>query len=340
MRSMTGEAPLDRFDVRSRDPEFAHEVIREAYFDHEVRFLGSTEDFEFAHTGVVAPQFMTVRFEYAMAARLRSGASPQDLVIDTVATGRLALSDGPDVLRVSPGEPVLMPTDGAGWDFEMAAVQVDAVVLDRTTVERAAESLFEVDGPGPVFPSRTAASPESARYWNGVVAHVRDAILADDEVASSPLVLAEAARSLATAALVAFPNSARTRFDDRARDGWSGPAVLRRALDYVDEHAGEDIGVADIARAARIGVRGLQHLFRRHRGRTPLEELRRVRLARAHADLLAADPTYGDTVGAIAARWGFGHAGRFSVEYRKVLGRAPSETLRDRPRTAQRDRPG
>jgi len=104
--------------------------------------------------------------------------------------------------------------------------------------------------------------------------------------------------------------------------------VLRRALDYIDEHAGEDIGVEEIAAEARIGARGLQMLFRRHRDTTPLAHLRQVRLTRAHADLQAADPTAGDTVGAIAARWGFANAGRFSVEYRRVHGRSPSETLR------------
>ena len=42
--------------------------------------------------------------------------------------------------------------------------------------------------------------------------------------------------------------------------------------------------------------------------------LRRVRLDRAHRDLQAANPAV-DTVTAIAVRWGFTHAGRFSVAY-------------------------
>ncbi|MGN5382482.1 helix-turn-helix domain-containing protein [Streptomyces lasalocidi] len=57
--------------------------------------------------------------------------------------------------------------------------------------------------------------------------------------------------------------------------------------------------------------------------------LRRVRLAHAHRDLLAADPHSGATVGGVAARWGFAHPGRFAALYRTVYGISPAETLRD-----------
>ncbi|WP_433785840.1 helix-turn-helix domain-containing protein [Actinomycetospora sp. CA-101289] len=106
------------------------------------------------------------------------------------------------------------------------------------------------------------------------------------------------------------------------------PATLRRALAYLEEHAGEDVDVADVAAAAGLGVRGLQTSFRRWRDTTPLAHLRHLRLGRAHDELLAADPRRGATVADIAARWGFTHAGRFSVVYRRRYGCSPSETLR------------
>ncbi|MGH3701766.1 MAG: helix-turn-helix domain-containing protein [Pseudonocardiaceae bacterium] len=84
---------------------------------------------------------------------------------------------------------------------------------------------------------------------------------------------------------------------------------------HVRCHAGEDIGITEIAQAARVGPRGLQHAFRRHRDTTP------------HRELLASDPTQGDTVSAIAARWGFPHPGRFSKTYRDTYGHSPHHTL-------------
>jgi AraC-like DNA-binding protein len=50
-------------------------------------------------------------------------------------------------------------------------------------------------------------------------------------------------------------------------------------------------------------------------------------MERAHRDLQAGDRAGGDTVASIALRWGFASPGRFAVEYRKVFGRSPGETL-------------
>ncbi|EXG82728.1 hypothetical protein CryarDRAFT_3929 [Cryptosporangium arvum DSM 44712] len=70
--------------------------------------------------------------------------------------------------------------------------------------------------------------------------------------------------------------------------------------------------------------------FRRHLGTTPMAYLRRVRLDRAHADLLAAVPGEGATVAGVAARWGYGQPGRFAGDYRAAYGRLPYRMARAR----------
>jgi transcriptional regulator GlxA family with amidase domain len=102
---------------------------------------------------------------------------------------------------------------------------------------------------------------------------------------------------------------------------------VRRAVAFVDAHAHEPVTLSDIAHAAHVGPRALQLAFRRHRDQTPLEYLRQVRLHRVRNDLRDGDPTQGDTVAAIAARWGFTHRGRFSVAYRQAYGESPARTL-------------
>jgi transcriptional regulator GlxA family with amidase domain len=103
---------------------------------------------------------------------------------------------------------------------------------------------------------------------------------------------------------------------------------LRRALAFVEEHAGEPITLNEIAMAARLSPRGLQAAFRRHLDTTPLAYLRSVRMERAHRDLQSAGPCDGVSVASLAARWGFTHLGRFAVEYRRRFGIYPSHTLR------------
>jgi transcriptional regulator GlxA family with amidase domain len=109
--------------------------------------------------------------------------------------------------------------------------------------------------------------------------------------------------------------------------GAARPPGLRRSVSFIHENADGDIGLSEIAAAANLTPRAVQYMFRRHLGVTPMEYLRRVRLDRAHRDLQAANPAV-DTVNSIAGRWGFAHAGRFSVAYRRVFGLSPRATLR------------
>lgn len=85
--------------------------------------------------------------------------------------------------------------------------------------------------------------------------------------------------------------------------------------------------VTDVARAAGVGPRALQLAFAHHLGLSPMGYVRRVRLECAHRELQAADPTAGDTVAAIAGRWGFAKPDRFAVAYRAAYGETPSHTL-------------
>ncbi|WP_171075204.1 helix-turn-helix transcriptional regulator [Nonomuraea basaltis] len=111
-------------------------------------------------------------------------------------------------------------------------------------------------------------------------------------------------------------------------DAASSPAALRRAQIYCEEHADECVSLRDIAAAARVSVRTLQHDFRNHLQTTPLAYLRQVRLAHAHADLVRIAQTGGQTtVTEVAMRWGFTHLGRFASLYRETYGRSPSSTL-------------
>lgn len=96
-------------------------------------------------------------------------------------------------------------------------------------------------------------------------------------------------------------------------------AAVARAGVFLREHAEGRIGVADIARAAGVSRRSLERRFRRTLGRSPLAELRRLRLELARA--LLRDPAH--TLAYIAARTGFGSSQRLSTVFRKQTGETP-----------------
>jgi len=74
-----------------------------------------------------------------------------------------------------------------------------------------------------------------------------------------------------------------------------------------------------------LSVRALQEGFSRELGVAPMPYVRQVRLQRVRDALV--HPTAGTTVGAVAARSGFSHLGRFAGHYLQRFGELPSVTL-------------
>jgi transcriptional regulator GlxA family with amidase domain len=88
----------------------------------------------------------------------------------------------------------------------------------------------------------------------------------------------------------------------------------------------EPLHIPALCRALAVSERSLRKAFRRIHGLPPCRHLRMLRLSRARRALLSADCKR-MTVTEIATCFGFVELGRFSVEYRKVFGESPSQTL-------------
>ncbi|MEU6773710.1 helix-turn-helix transcriptional regulator [Streptomyces sp. NPDC046759] len=225
-----------------------------------------------------------------------------------------------------PGDVVLFAPPDLPYSGRIDHARYNITMLDPALLAQVAA------GPDDSRPVRlTGHRPRSAaaaRQLSHTIVHLRDHVLADPETADQPLIAATAAQHLAASVLATFPNTAVPE-PTAADRGDAHPAMLRRALAYIDDHADQPITVADIAGAAHVTVRAVQYAFRRHLDTTPLAHLRRVRLAHAHHDLAAAGPGSGHSVTAIAARWGFHHPGRFASLYRAAYQRTPHQTLSD-----------
>lgn len=310
--------------LSTADPEEAHDHIRAAYADHTVRLSGSPERFRFRHELVDTGAFGVARYHHSMACSVRVD-SLGFLLVGQMVGGRLRVRSGHDELRPAPGEVFLFAPSGR-MTVEWEDFRAGLVRLDQSVVDRVAAEIFGPAAPATVrFTQAAAVSAEHARHWHGLVRYLHREVLGNPSAADSPLVRAQALRLLAAAALETFPNSATSVAPETA--GEVGASAVRRALAYIDEQAGEPIGLVDIAGAARVSPRALQVAFRRHLGTTPVQYLTEVRLGRAHCDLVAADPTTGVTVARIAARWGFAHHGRFAARYRARFGVPPGRSL-------------
>ena len=98
-------------------------------------------------------------------------------------------------------------------------------------------------------------------------------------------------------------------------------ANVARAVRFIRERACDGISVKDVLRAAPQSRRVLETRFQKLIGRTPHEEIIRVRLDRARTLLAETDLP----LAVIAQRAGFAHVEYLSVVFKKHVGMPPSK---------------
>jgi len=127
------------------------------------------------------------------------------------------------------------------------------------------------------------------------------------------------------------------------------PRGVRRVLAAMNANVGHRWSIPELAAVAGVSARTLQRHFACFLGKSPQSVQHDIGLEQARHELLQGAP--GVKVRDVALRCGFPHFGRFSAEYRRRYGEAPSCTLKRQARfgseltsrpamlTPSRDRP-
>ncbi|GIJ45096.1 AraC family transcriptional regulator [Virgisporangium aliadipatigenens] len=95
--------------------------------------------------------------------------------------------------------------------------------------------------------------------------------------------------------------------------------ALEPVLRWMEENAGRDLALADIAARAGMSARSLNRRFKEQTGSTPLQWLHRARIRRAQHLLETTD----HPVERISAQVGFGSPTAFRERFRRVVGTSP-----------------
>ncbi|MEU7484781.1 helix-turn-helix transcriptional regulator [Streptomyces sp. NPDC042319] len=316
---------METFDFDSDDLELTEEFLSTAYTRMQIGGDAERTRAQVSR-GVVGPVSVDqLEFDYDMS----HDANVLDKIcLGSLQSGTIVRQFFPDGEEGSfgPGDVFVYTPEGHRYAGVIRSARYNLIMFDPHLLTRVAAT---VPGRRPEPVRLTGDRPVSsaaARHLQHTIAYLRDGVCNDPVTRDQPLIASTASQCLAASVLNTFPHTALTdpTIDDRND---AHPATVRRAVAFIDEHAHTDISVADIAVAAHVSIRTVQCAFRRHLGTTPMGYVRRVRLAHAHADLLAADPTGDVTVTAVATRWGFFQTGRFAAAYRTAYGCLPHETL-------------
>jgi AraC-like DNA-binding protein len=250
-----------------------------------------------------------------------------ELVVLLVRDGAVRFRDGEHRLTLGPDDLALLPIGATGQlDWDRAHIELfsfpPAPLARLLGVPRTAVRLHA--------PRPDPRSPALAEYFRRVAHLLTSGVFGVPEVYARDLIRVHTIDALTAVTVDAFELTNRS--EDRSdRDA----AILRRAIGELRAHLGEPISIPEIAHAAGVSVRGLQMVFQRQLGVSPLLHLRQLRLEAAR-DALIQEAQTGTTIADVARRFGYSNSGRFSTHYRDEYGESPAASL-SRVRSAGSD---
>lgn len=278
-------------------------------------------EFDVSYNGVYLPSMWLGYLRYGAGVALRVLPARRDHWVHFPINGRIeiAAEDGAseyDPLRAAVTSPVELYTLKSGPQTSRLSIFLHGDALTR--------HLAALLDDAPREPLRFADSIRLDEGFGFGFSRLLYAVARDfgrGGMLSSALVVNDFEQLVMTSLLVSQPHNYSAAL--RARQVRIAPRDVRRALDYIHEHAGEPIGLGNLVRASGVAGRTLLKHFRDFHGVSPMRYVRNRRLQRARDQLLGAEP---GSVSEIAVRWGFTHLGRFAVEYRRRFGESPSST--------------
>lgn len=308
---------------RSRDLDEAREKVAAVFCPHRLETLGARSLFDACHHHLPGQRLSLNYIEYGAKTLIAPGELDGFYLLQIPLEGGAEVTNGRDSYLSTPDRAaILNPHLPTRMTWEEGTRQVLVQISRRAMQDHLAGLLG-----GPSDRALTFDGPLDLRQGPG--AALRRLVLwlvAEADAGSPPIGQGLMARQIESTLLSGLLEARHDHqpLIDRLKAA-PRPRQLRLAEGFIEAHLDQSITLEDVANAAGISSRGLQMCFRQYRGTTPLAFWRDARLARAHADLLAAPP--GTKVTDIALRWGFTHFGRFSEIYRAKYGMCPRDTL-------------
>jgi AraC-like DNA-binding protein len=321
---------LDPVSYRTASLDETRALFDEYYYPLDINVRGPVDGFAFGldvvQLGPVTVGDLTFGAEMSVDAANDLHAYQFNMPV----SGRMEIRQHGDIAQLQPGTAGgYQPLGPVRQPFISADCRLLAVKIEQGALEHELEALLGHPIHEPLrLPLGNDLSTGAGRSLARLLWLVR-AELADREgLIHHPLVASRLWHGVLTGLLLATSHQYR----DELAEGVPPPRprTVKRAIDAMESEPERPFTVTSLAAIAGTSVRTLQEGFRRHVGVSPMVYLRRLRLARAHADLRAADPRR-DTVASVACRWGFVHLGRFARAYRAEYGCSPAEALRMQP---------
>ncbi len=304
--------------LASRDWDEVSQAVADAYFPHTLtpstRFPAANVSLRKTGTGPVR----IARLAWGADVSVQS-EHPGAYGVNIPLTGRLDSVVGGKEVSSLPGTATVCPPDVTTlMPHWTSSCEIIGVRFDHEYLQREMHRIL--GRAGRPLPSQVNLSTSAGTTWLRFVESLSDQMDGPRCLLHNDLVASQILSAVTTAFVLAVVP------DDAEGTAATRPRIVKRVIDALHDDPAHAWTAAEMAEKAGVSVRRLQEGFRQYVDRSPTEYLTDIRLVRARDDLHAAGP--GDTVAAVALRWGFAHSGRFAAAYRTRFGTSPSAALR------------
>ncbi len=306
----------------TRDVDEAEKIVTEAYLPNRLLTTsgaGIEMELVSARLGEVTAGLLS----YGRTIHLQTGDATQ-FHVNVTLDGRAASRSGSeDRLMTTRGQAVVFPVGEPAQMTWSEDARHLCLMASRASLEGELEHLLGRSLPKRLTFERCLRT-EVGHEWRPAIDLVRRELENPQGLLSRPRVARHLEGLVVDGLLLTQPHNYRDLLHAPVPPGGAG--AVARAAELVEELYGESWTVVRLAQEVHLSVRALQYGFKRDFDMSPMAYLKRVRLRRAHEELLASGPEI-TTVQAVALDCGFFHMGRFAAAYREAYGEPPSRTL-------------
>lgn len=311
---------------QTRNHDEAEQIVTEAYLPHRLLTTAGAE-IDMKLTSARFGEVTAGLLSYGQTVHLQTAEATQLHVNVTVAGRAASRAGNDDPIMTATGQAMVFPVGQPAQITWSTDARHLCLMASRASLEGELEQLL-----GRSLPTRLAFEcglrTEVNRLWQPVLDLVKQELDDPQGLLTRSRVARHLEGLIVDGLLLTQPHNYQDLLLKEARPGCAG--AVAHAADLLEELPGEPWTVVRLSQEVHLSVRALQYGFKRDFDMPPMAYLKRVRLRRARAALLASCPESA-TVSSVALECGFLHMSRFAAAYRRAFGERPSETLARRP---------
>lgn len=291
--------------------------------------VGAPSRLQFQHSGNVLKSMSTTMGLIEYGTDVTVGIDTETPLncysVSLPVSGQQELSIRGDLLVSDPDTGVIVSPDALQELTIAGNCRKLLVAIPRPAMRQVLEELLQHPAERPLVfePGMDAANGRQASWWRMVRHMISEMEGAAGDLYGNTFFSGDLEKALIKGLILSQPNNYTIELERAGSVRL--PHYLLRARDFMHANAREDIALDDIEAVSGVARSRLFEDFKHYLGLSPMAYLKKFRLEQVRRALITDRGT--GNVSSIAMDWGFSHLGRFSIEYRKLFGETPSQTL-------------